>query len=365
MICFFFAADVIFNHSASSYRKTLVSWGGKLKQTASAIALILGTLQINANAQNVTGAGATFPYPIYSKWFSEYNRIHPDVRINYQSIGSGGGIRQVSDGIIDFGATDSPMSNQQISAAKVKTVHIPTVLGAIVPIYNLPGIHGDLNFSGDVIADIYLNRITRWNDPRIVHDNPSVKLPDEPILAVYRSDGSGTTYILTDYLSKVSHDWSTAVGRSAAVRWRAGVGQKGNEGVAGMVRQSPYSFGYVELIYAARNGMSYGAVKNQAGRFIKASVSSVTSAAASSIEGMPGDFRISITNASGEASYPIASFTWMLVPIQSRDSAKAEAMKGFFSWMLQYGELEAASQSYAPLPKEMIDPIRQVVTKLR
>ncbi|MBS1823308.1 MAG: phosphate ABC transporter substrate-binding protein PstS, partial [Acidobacteria bacterium] len=200
-----------------------------------------------AGAQSINGAGATFPYPIYSKWFSEYNRIHPDVKINYQSIGSGGGIRQVSDGIVDFGATDSPMTDQQIASAKVKTVHIPTVLGAVVPVYNLPGITKDLNLSGEVIADIYLGRIKKWNDPRVAKDNPGINFPDQPILPVYRSDGSGTTYILTDFLAKVSPEWASRVGRNTSVRWFAGIGQKGNEGVAGLVRQAPYAFGYVEL----------------------------------------------------------------------------------------------------------------------
>ena len=330
-----------------------------------AAALLFVCLHRNASGQNINGAGATFPYPIYSKWFSEYNRLHPEVKINYQSIGSGGGIRQVSDGIIDFGATDSPMSDQLIASARVKTAHIPTVLGAIVPIYNVPGVHKNLNFSGDVIADIYLKRITRWNDPRIVRDNPGVALPDQPILAVYRSDGSGTTFILTDYLAKVSNDWQTMVGRNTAVRWRTGVGQKGNEGVAGMVRQSPYSFGYVELIYAVRNNMSFGAVKNQAGKFVTASIGSTTAAAAASMKGMPPDFRISITNAPGENSYPIVSFTWLLVPLQSRDSAKADSMKGFLNWMLEHGESEASAQSYAPLPKEMMDPIRRITAQLR
>jgi phosphate transport system substrate-binding protein len=336
-----------------------------LKRKLLAAALLFVCLHRNMSGQSINGAGATFPYPIYSKWFSEYNRLHPEVKINYQSIGSGGGIRQVSDGIIDFGATDSPMSDQLIASSRVKTAHIPTVLGAIVPIYNVPGVHKNLNFSGDVIADIYLKRITRWNDPRIVHDNPGVALPDQPILAVYRSDGSGTTFILTDYLAKVSSDWQTMVGRNTAVRWRTGVGQKGNEGVAGMVRQSPYSFGYVELIYAVRNNMSFGAVKNQAGKFVTASINSTTAAAAASMKGMPSDFRISITNAPGEGSYPIVSFTWLLVPLQARDSAKASAMKDFLNWMLEHGESEAAAQSYAPLPREMMDPIRRITAQLR
>lgn len=319
---------------------------------------------MSAGAQSINGAGATFPYPIYSKWFSEYNRIHPEVKINYQSIGSGGGIRQVSDGIVDFGATDSPMSDQQIASARFKTMHIPTVLGAIVPVYNLPGINKELNFSGDVIADIYLNKITNWNDPRIAKDNPGINLPNQPILAVYRSDGSGTTYIFTDFLSKVSSEWATKVGRNTSVRWRAGIGQKGNEGVAGMVRQAPYAFGYVELIFAAHTRMTFGTVKNQAGSFIKASTDSVTAAAAASAKNIPTDFRVSITNAPGAGSYPIASFTWLLVPTVSRDAAKTSAFADFLKWMLDHGESEAAAQSYAPLPKQLQDAVRQAVLRV-
>jgi len=308
---------------------------------------------MSAGAQSINGAGATFPYPIYSKWFSEYNRIHPEVKINYQSIGSGGGIRQVSDGIVDFGAS-----------ARFKTMHIPTVLGAIVPVYNLPGINKELNFSGDVIADIYLNKITNWNDPRIAKDNPGINLPNQPILAVYRSDGSGTTYIFTDFLSKVSSEWATKVGRNTSVRWRAGIGQKGNEGVAGMVRQAPYAFGYVELIFAAHTRMTFGTVKNQAGSFIKASTDSVTAAAAASAKNIPTDFRVSITNAPGAGSYPIASFTWLLVPTVSRDAAKTSAFADFLKWMLDHGESEAAAQSYAPLPKQLQDAVRQAVLRV-
>lgn len=325
--------------------------------------LLLGSM--SASAQSINGAGATFPYPIYSKWFSEYNRLHPEVKINYQSIGSGGGIRQVSDGIVDFGATDSPMSDQQIASAKFKTLHIPTVLGAIVPIYNLPGVNKDLNFSGDVIADIYLNKIKKWNDPRIVQDNPGVSFPDQPILAVYRSDGSGTTFIFTDFLAKVSPAWATTVGRNTSVRWRAGIGQKGNEGVAGMVRQAPYAFGYVELIFAVHNKMAFGTVKNQAGNFIKASTDSVTAAAAAAAKSIPEDFRVSITNAPGAASYPISSFTWLLVPTASRDAVKARALSGFLNWMLDHGESEAAAQSYAPLPKQMQDAVRKTLAQIR
>ena len=284
-----------------------------------------------AIAQNLNGAGATFPYPIYSRWFSEYNKVAPGVKINYQSIGSGGGIRQVSDGTVDFGATDGPMSDAQISESKVKTMHIPTVLGAVVPVYNIPGVSKDLNFSSDVIADIYLGKITKWNDPRIAKDNPGVNLPGNAILPVYRSDGSGTTYIFTDFLSKVSPDWNSKVGKNTSVKWPTGIGQKGNEGVAGMVRQSPNSFGYVELIYAVQNKMSYGAVKNSSGKFLKASTDGVTAAAAAASKTMPADFRVSITNAPGAESYPISSFTWLLIPQHATDPNKAKALAGFLT----------------------------------
>jgi phosphate transport system substrate-binding protein len=325
---------------------------------------VLAFAAIGASAQNLNGAGATFPYPIYSKWFSEYNQ-QTGIKINYQSIGSGGGIRQVSDGTVDFGASDGPMSDEQISAAKVKTQHIPTVLGAVVPVYNIPGVNKDLNFSGDVVADIYLGKITKWNDGRIAKDNPGANLPDKAILPVYRSDGSGTTYIFTDYLSKVSSDWSTKVGKNTSVKWPTGIGQKGNEGVAGMVRQSPYSFGYVELIYAVQNKMAFGSVKNASGKFVKASTDGVTAAAAAAAKTMPADYRVSITNAQGATSYPISSFTWLLVPTHSSDATKVKALKGFLSWMLDHGEGEAAGLSYAPLPKQVQDMVRKTVAQIQ
>jgi phosphate transport system substrate-binding protein len=315
---------------------------------------------------DMSGAGATFPYPIYSKWFSEYNQLHPDVKINYQSIGSGGGIRQVSEGTVDFGATDGPMSDQQLQAAKVKVMHIPTVLGAVVPVYNVPGVTNDLNFSPDVIADIYLGKITKWSDPRIARDNPGIKLPNNTILPVYRSDGSGTTYIFTDFLSKVSPDWKSKVGSGTSVKWgNVGVGQKGNEGVAGMVRQSPYSFGYVELIYAFQNKMPFGSVKNAAGKFVKASTDGVTAAAAAAASTMPADYRVSITNASGDASYPISSFTWLLIPTQSTNPAKTKALVGFLSWMLDHGESEASTMTYAPLPQPVQDMVRKSIANIK
>lgn len=325
---------------------------------------ILALVTAGASAQNLNGAGATFPYPIYSKWFTEYSQQNSNVKINYQPIGSGGGIRQVTEGTVDFGAADVTMTDEQISGAKVKVQPIPTVLGAVVPVYNIPGVNKELNFSGDVIADIYLGKITKWSDPRIVKDNPGVSLPDKAILPVYRSEGSGTTFIFTDYLSKVSPDWNSKVGKSTSVKWPTGIGQKGNEGVSGMVRQSPYSFGYVELIYAVQNKMSFGLVKNAAGKFVKASTDGVTAAAAAS-KAMPADYRVSITNAPGAASYPISSFTWLLVPTHSTDAAKMKALTGFLTWMLDHGESEAASLSYAPLPKQVQDMVRKTVAQIK
>jgi phosphate transport system substrate-binding protein len=325
---------------------------------------VLAAATVGASAQNLTGAGATFPYPIYSKWFNEYSSQNSNVRINYQSIGSGGGIRQVTEGTVDFGASDGPMSDEQMANAKVKVQHIPTVLGAVVPVYNIPGVSHDLNFSGDVIADIYLGKITSWNDPRIAKDNPGVNLPNQPILPVYRSDGSGTTYIFTDFLSKVNPDWNTRVGKSTSVKWPTGIGQKGNEGVAGMVRQTPYAFGYVELIYALQNKMSYGGVKNAAGKFVKASTDGVTAAAAAAAAKMPADYRVSITNAPGATSYPVSSFTWLLVPTHG-DPAKTQALKGFLTWMLDHGQNEANTLSYAPLPKQVQDMVRKTVSQMK
>jgi phosphate transport system substrate-binding protein len=318
-----------------------------------------------ASAQNITAAGATFPYPIYNKWFTEYNQLHPNVKINYQSIGSGGGITQTSEGTVDFGASDMPVTDDKIAAAKVKFMHIPTVLGAVVPIYNVPGVSKDLNFSGDVIADIYLGKITKWNDPRLVKDNPGANLPDKAILPVYRSESSGTTFIFTDYLSKVSFDWKSKVGSNSAVKWPAGIGAKGNEGVAGMVRQTPGSLGYVELIYALQNKMAYGAVKNAAGKFLQGSPDGVTAAAAAAAKTMPADYRVSITNAQGAASYPISSFTYLLIPLKFADPAKGAAVKGFLTWMLEHGESEAKGMDYAPLPAQVQTMVKRTITTIK
>ena len=318
-----------------------------------------------AVAQNINAAGATFPYPIYNRWFTEYAQAHPGVKINYQSIGSGGGIKQVTEGTVDFGASDAIMTEEQISQAKVKVFALPTVLGAVVPIYNVPGLSKPLNFSGDVIADIYLGNIKTWNDPRIAKDNPGVKLPNEQILPVYRSEGSGTTFIFTDYLSKVSPAWQSKVGKNASVKWPTGIGQKGSEGVSGMVRQAPGAFGYVELIYALQNKIPYGTVKNASGKFLLGSPDGATAAAAASAKTMPADYRISITNAPGPNSYPISSFTLRLIPRQFADAAKGQAVKGFLTWMLEKGEGEASGMGYAPLPQRVVEMERKTITTVK
>ncbi len=320
---------------------------------------------LSASAQNLNGAGATFPNPIYSKWFSEYSAQHPDVKINYQSIGSGGGIRQVTEGTVDFGASDGPMSDEALAASKIKIVHIPTVLGAVVPVYNLPGVTQELKFSQDALAGIYLGKITNWNDPYLQKENPGVSLPNQPILPVYRSDGSGTTYIFTDWLSKVSPEWRDKVGKANAVKWPVGIGQKGNEGVAGMVRQAKYSIGYVELVYAEQNHMQFGMVRNHDGKFVKASTSGVTAAAAAYASKIPADYRVSITDAPGAESYPISSFTWLLIPNPAKDPAKGKAIVNFLYWMLDKGEGEAASLTYAPLPPALIERVRKTIATLK
>ncbi|WP_238324717.1 phosphate ABC transporter substrate-binding protein PstS [Pseudacidobacterium ailaaui] len=319
---------------------------------------------VAGHAQKINGAGATFPYPIYSKWFSEYSAQHPGVQINYQPIGSGGGIRQVTSGTVDFGASDGPMSDEQLKASKVKIVHIPTVLGAVVPIYNLPGVNAELKFAPDVLADIYLGKINNWSDARIAKDNPGVKLPNTDIIVAHRSDGSGTTYIFTDYLSKVSTDWKNSVGRNTAVAWPKGIGGKGNEGVAGLVRQMPGAIGYVELIYALQNKIPFGYVKNAAGNWVKASIEGVTEAAAS-VKQMPADYRVSITNAPGKNAYPIASFTWLLIPNPAPNAENGKVIKDFLNWMLDHGQSETSSLYYAPLPENVKQKVKATVSQLK
>ena len=333
-----------------------------MKKTLMAVGLLVLALS-TAQAQKLTGAGATFPYPIYSKWFSEYSAAHPGVQINYQSIGSGGGIRQVTAGLVDFGATDGPATDEQLAASKTKLIHIPTVLGAVVPVFNVPGVN-DIRFSSDVLADIFLGKISNWNDGRLAKDNPGVKLPDQKIIVVHRSDGSGTSYIFTDYLSKVSKEWANGPGKGTSPSWPVGVGGKGNEGVAGLVRQLPGALGYVELIYALQNKIDYGEVKNPAGNFVKASISGVTEAAAS-VKVLPADYRVSITNAPGATAYPISSFTWLLVPLNSPDAAKGKVIKDLLSWIVTSGESEVETLSYAPLPKNVADKVLKTVYSLQ
>lgn len=315
-------------------------------------------------AQKLNGAGATFPYPIYSKWFSEFSAAHPGVEINYQSIGSGGGIRQVTAGTVDFGASDGPMTDPQLAESKVKIVHIPTVLGAVVPVYNLPGVSTELKFSPDVLADIYMGKITSWSDGRIAKDNPGVKLPASSINVVHRSDGSGTTYIFTDYLSKVSSDWKNSVGKNTAVPWPVGIGAKGNENVASMVRQLPGTIGYVELIYALQNKITFGYVRNASGNWVKGSIAGVTEAAAS-VKNMPADYRVSITNAPGQNTYPISSFTWLLIPNPPKDANNGKIIKEFLNWMLDHGQSEVSALYYAPLPKSVADKVRVTISQLK
>src|SRR6267154_2033812 len=312
----------------------------------------------------LNGAGATFPYPMYSKWFSEYHKLHPEIQMNYQSIGSGGGIRQVIAGTVDFGATDGPMSDDQLKEAKFKILHLPTVLGADVPAYNIPGVTAELKFTPETLAGIFLGRITKWNDKAIASANPGVSLPDKEIIVVHRSDGSGTTYIWTDYLSKVSSDWQSQVGKGTSVKWPIGLGGKGNEGVAGMIRQLPGSIGYVELIYAAQNKIPYGPVKNSAGNSVKATLESVTAAAASSPK-MPADFRVSITNAPGKDAYPISSFTWLLIPQQSKDPAKGKILADFLNWMVTDGQKMTGALSYAPLPDGVAEKVKEEIKQVK
>lgn len=313
--------------------------------------VVFATVAIGA--ETINGAGATFPNPIYQQWFSEFKKAHPDVSINYQSLGSGAGIRQMAAGTVDFGASDLPMTDQQIKDMKVKPLHFPTVLGAVVLTYNIPGVTGDLNLTPEAIAGIYLGDVNKWNDPKIASANPSVKLPAKEIEVVHRSDGSGTSYIFTDYLSKISPAWKSKVGVNASVSWPLGLGGKGNEGVTGLVKQTPNSIGYVELIYAVQQKMPVAIVKNVAGKFVKPSFASVTAAAAG-VQNMPEDFRVSITNESGADAYPISSFTWLLIPSEIKDATKKKALTDFLAWMLTTGQKDCEGLSYAPLPKAVV-----------
>jgi phosphate transport system substrate-binding protein len=342
-----------------------------MKRIAGMILVGLGLVGIllAEDTLSITGAGATFPFPMYSKWFDEYHKKNPKVEINYQSIGSGGGIKQITEGTVDFGATDGPMNDDQLKTFQDKhgcaVLHFPTVLGAVVPTYNIPGVSTSLNFTPEALAGIYLGKVTKWNDPLIANANKGVNLPADEIIVVHRAESSGTTYVWTDYLSKVSEEWKTKVGKATAVKWPVGLGGQGNEGVTGTVKNTPDSIGYVELIYAESNKIPYGTVKNAAGVFVKASLAGVTAAAAAAATEMPDDFRVSITNASGKEAYPISSFTWLLIPSKISDAAKRTALKGFVSWMLADGQNYAEALSYARLPKEVVAKEKKALNNIQ
>jgi phosphate transport system substrate-binding protein len=333
--------------------------------TASAVAVALAGGTLAAQTVRINGAGATFPNPIYSKWFSEYTKVNPKAEINYQSIGSGGGIRQITERTVFFGATDGPMTPEQMQAAPGPILHLPTVLGAVVPVYNIPGVKQELKFSGQVLADITLGKITKWNDQAIGKLNAGVNLPDTDIVVAHRSDGSGTTYIWVDFLSKVSPEFKKRVGVATSVKWPVGIGGKGNEGVASLVSQTPGALGYVELIYALQNNISYGSVQNSSGNFVRASIDAVTAAAAAAAAQMPADFRVSITNPPGKDAYPIASFTWLLLYENPQDKAQAKVMVDFMKWALTDGQKFAKDLGYAPLPKQVVDMELKALQKIK
>jgi phosphate transport system substrate-binding protein len=320
-------------------------------------------LSATASAQMmINGAGATFPYPIYSKWFDEYAKVDPSVRFNYQSIGSGGGQKQILAQTVDFGASDGPMSDENLSKAPGKILHLPTVAGAVVMTYNLPG-NPALKLDGETIADIFLGKIKKWNDPKIAASNPGATLPENEIVVVHRSDGSGTTFIFTDYLSKVSAEWKQKAGNNTSVNWPTGIGGKGNEGVSGQVKQTPGAIGYVELIYAVQNKMPYADVKNTAGQFVKPSMESVTAALGTA--NIPDDFRFSMTNAPGESAYPIAGATWLLVYEQQKDPAKGKKLIEFLKWAVTKGEGMAKDLNYAPLPDEVQQRVLKRIDEIK
>ena len=329
-----------------------------------AFAFLLGLVATSSAQVNLNAAGATFPYPIYSKWFSEFHNAHSDIQINYQSIGSGGGIQQLKAGTVDFGASDMPLDDEKLKDMGKPIIQLPTVMGSVVPAYNIPGISGEIKFTPEALAGIFLGHIKKWNDKALAEANPGVNLPDQDIVVVHRSDGSGTTFVWTDYLSKVSPEWKSGVGSSTSVKWPTGIGGKGNEQVAGLVRQQPGAIGYVELIYALQNNIPFGPVKNSAGNFVKASLQS-TSAAAASVKNMPDDFRVSITNAAGKNAYPISSFTYLLIPTQWQDQTKKNAVVTFLNWMLDQGQSMVEPLNYAPLPKQVVQKEKAKIKELQ
>lgn len=329
----------------------------KMRKSILAVVLCLGLAGImlaQSGGVQINAGGATFPNPIYSKWFNEYNKMHPNIQINYQSQGSGFGKAQLVAHSIDFGASDGPMTDDELSKAGFKILHFPTVMGADVPSYNIPGVTAKLKFTQKALAGIYMGTITKWNDPELTKANAGVKLPGDDIIVVHRSDSSGTSYIWTDFLSKASPEWKSKVGTGTTVNWPVGLGGKGNEGVMGTVKQQPNSIGYVELIYAIQNNVPFGDVQNKDGVFVTASLEGVSAAAAGAAKDMPDDFRVSITNAPGKTSYPISSFTWLLIPAKIDDAAKRDAIKGFLKWMLADGQKDCEALSYAKLPTQVI-----------
>lgn len=319
-----------------------------------AFAMILGSWRPAAAQVLINGAGATFPYPLYSKWFDVYTKVNSAVRFNYQSIGSGGGIKQLLNRTVDFGASDAPMSDTQLAKSPEAILHFPTVLGAVVITYNVPGLSGDVKLTGAAIADIYLGKISKWNDPALASLNPGVALPDQPIVVCHRSDGSGTSYIFTDYLSKVSEDWQKEPGKGTAVKWPIGLGGKGNEGVTALVQQTPGAVGYVELIYAINNKLPFATLRNHDGNWVGASLNTVTAAAAADASQIPADFRVSITDAPGKDSYPLSSFTYLLVYTHQTDATKGKALVAFLRWMLTDGQQYTSALEYAPLPSALV-----------
>jgi phosphate transport system substrate-binding protein len=365
------------NASASAPGRTVMRWRGLVAAAliAASAACSGGEGPVNSPAATaaarrgdgaqINGAGATFPNPIYSRWFAEYNKLEPTVRINYQSLGSGAGIRQLTSKTVFFGASDQPMDDDQLQAAPGRILHLPTVLGAVVPVYNLPEVSGTLKFTGPLLADIVLGKVTKWNDPALVKLNPGVKLPSTDLTFVHRSDGSGTTFVWTDYLSKVSPEFKQKVGADASVKWPVGVGGKGNEGVTGMVRQTPGSLGYIELVYALQNKIPVAAVRNSGGTFVTPSVDSVTAAAAGAVASMPADFRVSITDAPGADAYPIASFTWLLLYENPDDKNHGRIMKEFLRWALTDGQKYAPELGYARLPQSVIDMELKALDQLK
>jgi phosphate transport system substrate-binding protein len=322
-----------------------------------------------AAGQTINGAGATFPYPIYARWFDAYQQLHPGVEINYQAIGSGAGIQKIMDGAVDFGASDSPLSDEQMAQAQAKlgtpVLHFPTVAGGAVPAYNIPSLQGEVRFTPESLSGIFLGAIRRWDDPAIARDNPGLRLPGNAIVVVHRADGSGTSYCFTDYLSKVSAEWKRRVGKGTTVAWPVGASARGNEGVAALIKQTPYSIGYVELVYALQNGISYGSVRNAAGGFIRADLASVAAAAEGGVASIPEDFRVSITDAPGRGAYPISTFTWLLVPEKGGNPATRKALVAYLRWALTDGQRITRTLQYAPLPRKLADREVKALSKIQ